>query len=70
MPRRLIIPFTLWGADASRRSFDVPEGNYQVTITFGSETEASETTVFAESRQLLLEKSAPNPVNSSCGRFM
>tara|TARA_B110000483_G_scaffold62886_1_gene78400 strand:+ start:1414 stop:2547 length:1134 start_codon:yes stop_codon:yes gene_type:complete len=66
MPRFLIIVFvlivsTLWGGDVSSRSFDVPEGSYQVTITFGSETEASETTVFAESRQLLLEKIRTEP---------
>jgi lysophospholipase L1-like esterase len=66
MPRRLIIAFTLivstlWGSVDSSRSFDVPEGSYRVTITFGSETEASETTVFAESRQLLLEKVRTEP---------
>ena len=66
MPRLLPIVFTLvvsilWGRDGSSRSFDVPEGSYQATITFGSETEASETTVFAESRQLLLEKVRTKP---------
>jgi len=37
-------------------SMAVPEGNYRVTITFGSETDASDNTVRAESRQLLLER--------------
>lgn len=37
-------------------SVTVPEGNYQVTVAFGSDQVASDNTVKAESRQLLLEK--------------
>ncbi len=36
----------------------VPEGNYRVTVTFGSEASAGSTTVRAESRQLLAEEVA------------
>jgi len=42
----------------------VPEGNYKVTINFGSKTEASVTTVKAELRRLMLEK-----VNTPKGKF-
>jgi len=42
-------------------SVAVPEGNYRITITFGSETNASDNTVRAESRQLLLEKLTTAP---------
>lgn len=37
-------------------SAKVPEGNYKVTVTFGDKTEATETTVKAELRRLMLEK--------------
>jgi lysophospholipase L1-like esterase len=37
-------------------SVSVPEGNYRVTVAFGSDQVASDNTVKAESRQLLLEK--------------
>jgi len=37
-------------------SVAVPEGNYRVTVTFGSPTAASSNTVKAESRQLMLER--------------
>jgi len=40
------------------------DGNYRVTVTFGSETEASSNTVKAESRRLALEN-----VNTKAGAF-
>ena len=42
-------------------SVDVPEGNYKVTVTLGSATEATVTTVRAESRRLMLEKVTTKP---------
>ena len=42
-------------------SVDVPEGNYKVTVTLGDATEATVTTVRAESRRLMLEKVATKP---------
>ena len=36
-------------------SVDLPEGNYLVTLTLGGTAEASETTVRAELRRLMLE---------------
>src|SRR5437763_1413299 len=42
----------------------VPEGNYKVTINFGSKTDASMTTVKAELRRLMLEK-----VETQKGKF-
>ena len=37
-------------------SVDVPEGNYRVTVKFGDAHAASETTVFAELRRLMIEQ--------------
>jgi lysophospholipase L1-like esterase len=45
-------------------SAKVPEGNYKVTITFGDKNEATETTVKAELRRLMLEK-----VETAQGKF-
>jgi lysophospholipase L1-like esterase len=42
-------------------SVNVPEGNYNVTITFGDLNEATATTVKAESRRLMLENIATKP---------
>ena len=42
----------------------VPEGNYKVTVTFGSKNEASTTTVKAELRRLMLER-----VETQKGKF-
>jgi lysophospholipase L1-like esterase len=42
-------------------SVAVPEGNYRVTLTFGSDKTASDNTVRAESRQLLIEKLTTPP---------
>lgn len=42
-------------------SFAVPEGDYRVTVTFGDASAASDNTVRAESRQLLLEHLATRP---------
>ncbi len=42
-------------------SVAVPEGNYRVTVTFGSADAASDNTLRAESRQLLLEKLTTRP---------
>lgn len=39
----------------------VPEGNYRVTVTFGSQTEATATTVKAELRRLMVEKVETKP---------
>jgi len=50
-------------------SASVPEGNYRVTITFGSDTAASDNTVRAESRQLLLEKLVTAPGESITRSF-
>jgi len=51
-------------SDASRPfyfSVAEPEGNYRVTLTFGDAHAASETTVKAESRQLMLERVTTRP---------
>ena len=45
-------------------SVPLPEGNYRVTATFGSDEAASVTTVKAELRRLMLEK-----VETAAGRF-
>ncbi|APA00871.1 rhamnogalacturonan acetylesterase [Flavobacterium commune] len=37
-------------------SVKVPEGNYQVTVTFGSKTKSTTTTIKAESRRLFLDQ--------------
>jgi hypothetical protein len=42
----------------------VPEGNYKVTVTFGDKTEATQTTVKAELRRLMLEN-----VETAKGKF-
>jgi lysophospholipase L1-like esterase len=42
-------------------SVAVPEGNYQVTVTFGDAVAASVNTVRAESRQLMLERVVTKP---------
>ena len=42
-------------------SVAVPEGNYRVTVTFGDAHTASDNTVKAESRQLMLEHIATKP---------
>lgn len=42
-------------------SVNVPEGNYNVTITFGDLNEATATTVKAESRRLMLENIVTKP---------
>lgn len=44
---------------------DLPEGNYDVTVRLGSATEASDTTVKAETRRLMLESVRTEP-----GRFV
>ncbi len=60
------------GPDALRSDFitsdspffftiDLPEGNYDVTLTLGDREETSETTVKAESRRLMLEGVATRP---------
>jgi lysophospholipase L1-like esterase len=43
----------------------VPEGNYRVTVTFGSKTSATDSTVKAELRRLMLEK-----VETKAGEFV
>lgn len=45
-------------------SVAVPEGNYKVTITFGSKSDSSITTVKAELRRLMLER-----IETSKGKF-
>lgn len=42
-------------------SVAVPEGNYRVAVTFGDAAAASDNTVRAESRQLMLERVATRP---------
>lgn len=44
------------GLKPSIFSTDDPEGNYDVTITFGNPTSATSTTIKAESRRLMIEK--------------
>lgn len=46
-------------------SVALPEGNYRVTVTLGDSASASDTTVRAESRQLMLEH-----VTSAAGEFV
>lgn len=57
----IIFPFA--PAEPSH-SFELPAGSYAVTVTFGSAERASETTVLAESRQLMLER-----VKTQAGEF-
>ena len=45
-------------------SVAVPEGSYRVTVAFGDATKPSETTLRAESRQLLLER-----LSTAAGQF-
>ncbi len=45
-------------------SVTLPEGNYRVNVTFGDKTTASDNTVKAESRQLMLER-----VETKAGEF-
>jgi lysophospholipase L1-like esterase len=42
-------------------SVAVPEGNYNVTVTLGDRTEATNTTIKAESRRLMLDKVVTKP---------
>ncbi|MVN22715.1 rhamnogalacturonan acetylesterase [Mucilaginibacter arboris] len=42
-------------------SVSLPEGNYKVTVTLGDAKEASNTTIKAESRRLMLENVRTNP---------
>lgn len=42
-------------------SVAVPEGNYRVTVTLGAEDAASDTTIKAESRRLMVEKAQTRP---------
>jgi lysophospholipase L1-like esterase len=48
-------------ATPSRFSVAVPEGNYTVTVTLGNSTAASDTTIKAESRRLMLESIQTKP---------
>jgi lysophospholipase L1-like esterase len=68
------------GPDALRRDFctsdrpfyfavDLPEGNYNVTVSLGDQTGASTTTVKAESRRLMLEKVRTAPGNFEARTF-
>ena len=47
-----------------------PEGNYQVTVAFGSATAASDNTVKAELRRLMLEKIHTDPGQSITRSFI
>jgi lysophospholipase L1-like esterase len=42
-------------------SVELPEGNYNVTVTLGDKTQATNTTIKAESRRLMLEKVVTEP---------
>ena len=44
------------GTDNHFFSFDLPAGNYDVTVYLGSKNEATETTIKVENRRLVLEK--------------
>jgi len=48
---------------------DVPEGNYDVTLSFGGGTNATSTTVKAESRRLMLERVQTPPGVTSTQSF-
>jgi lysophospholipase L1-like esterase len=50
-------------------SADLPEGNYKVTVTFGGDA-ASDTTVKAELRRLMLERVAVGPGKSATRSFI
>ncbi|HJZ99343.1 MAG TPA: rhamnogalacturonan acetylesterase [Candidatus Solibacter sp.] len=45
-------------------SVDVPEGNYRVTVRFGDKKSASDNTVFAELRRLMIEQ-----LHTDAGKF-
>ena len=51
-------------------SIAVPEGNYRVTVSFGDAAVASNTTVKAESRQLMLERVETKPGESLTRSFL
>ncbi|MCF3651628.1 rhamnogalacturonan acetylesterase [Synoicihabitans lomoniglobus] len=52
-------------AAAESRTFPVTAGNHRVTLTFGAADRATDTTVLAESRQLMLER-----VRTAPGEFL
>jgi lysophospholipase L1-like esterase len=50
-------------------SVALPEGNYDVTLTFGSRDSASTNTIKAESRRLMLERMVTQPGEFATNRF-
>lgn len=52
------------GAKSFYFSVAVPEGSYRVTVVFGDDTVASDTTVKAETRQLMVERAVTQPGES------
>lgn len=57
------------GQTPSHFSVPLPNGNYEVRITFGDPKEASETTVKAEARRLMLESVKTEPGQLTTQRF-
>jgi lysophospholipase L1-like esterase len=57
------------GLKPSVFAVDVPEGNYDVTITFGSPNSATDTTIKAESRRLMIEKVDTTPGQTVTSTF-
>ncbi len=51
-------------------SIAVPEGSYRVTVTFGDHAAASDTTVKAETRQLMVERAVTQPGESVTRDFI
>lgn len=56
--------------DPNRFSVKLPEGNYRVTLTLGGSGKASDTTVKAESRRLVLETLRTRPHHSETRSFV
>ena len=59
-PVAAAIPVTVT-SNISTFAVDVPEGNYDVSIVFGSKTEPTSTTIKAESRRVMLQKVETTP---------
>ena len=51
-------------------SADVPEGNYRVTVKFGSANSAGDNTVFAELRRLMIERLQTEPGQFATRSFL
>src|SRR5262249_1555715 len=56
LPDNLLQAYLLDSNRSEIRTFPLPEGNYNVTVTLGANDRAATTTVLAEQRRLMLER--------------